>query len=179
MFAPADLAAPTEVFTNTMSPILSIGGGLRTLLGANPASAAWTTANQARYVPFKLQQGALVLKLLTYNGTTTGGNTDVGIFTRAGVKILSSGATAQAGTSAWQEFNTTDTFIGPGLYYFGVLNTTTTGTYFAFTSLPAAKLAGVHSQAVGAGTLPATATFATMDAAGIIPIIGLSLRVLI
>jgi hypothetical protein len=179
MFAPDVQSRVTEVFVNTMSPVNSIGGGLRHILGANPASAAWTTANQARYVPFKIMDACLVVKLLAYNGATAAGNTDIGIFTRAGVKILSSGAVAQAGTSNWQAFDVTDTWLNPGQYWFGLLNTTTTGTYFSFTSLPAAKLAGVCSQAVGAGTLPSTATFATMDAAGIIPIIGLSLRVLI
>jgi hypothetical protein len=178
MFAPGPLPSPPEVFLNTMSN-WSIGLSTRTILASNPASTAWGTANQARYVPFRMLSRGLIVKLLAYNGTVVGGNTDIGIFTRAGVKLLSSGATAQAGTSKWQEFDVTDTWLNPGLYYFGVLNTTTTGTFFSFTSKPAAQLVGVQSEAVGAGALPATATLAVMDAGGLIPLVGLSLRTLI
>ena len=61
-------------------------------LAANPASVAWGTANNIVYVPFYLPRGETVVKLWTYNGSTAAGNTDIGIFTRAGVKLVSSGA---------------------------------------------------------------------------------------
>lgn len=177
MFSPAPQAQQPEVFLNTMSN-WSVGLSMRDIPNANPTSAAWATANQARYVPFRLLTGGLVLKLVTYNGATAAGNTDVGIFTRAGVKLISSGAVAQAGTSTIQSFDVTDTWLNPGLYYFGLLNTTTTGTYISYISKEAGQLTGCQSQAVGAGTLPATATFAILDAA-VIPVVGISFRVLI
>jgi hypothetical protein len=177
MFSPAPRVRPTEFFVNTMSN-LSIGDALRDIASANPASTAWATANQARYIPFRILSACTVLKLLTYNGATATGNTDVGVFDRNGVKLISSGATAQAGTSTWQAFDTTDTLLVPGLYYFGLLSSSTTATFFSYASKPAGQLLGVQSQAVGAGTLPSTATFAVLDAA-IIPVVGLSLRTLI
>lgn len=177
MYVPAPLVAPNEVFINTMSR-LSIGDQMRDINSANPASTAWVTANQARYVPFRILTPALVLKLMVYNGATGSNSTDVGIFTAAGVKLVSSGLTAMSGINGWQVFDTTDTWLTPGLYYFGLLNNGTGGTYFAYPSLPAGQMAGVTSQAVGAALLPTTATFGVLDAA-VVPIIGASLRVLI
>lgn len=177
MYIPAPRIRATDVFLNSMSD-QSIGYSMRDIGNANPASVAWTTANQARYVPFRILTPSKVLKLLVYNGTTAAGNTDVGIFTAAGVKLVSSGAVAQAGVSAWQEFDITDTWLTPGQYWFGMISSSTTATVIAWNSKPAGQLVGVASQAVGAATLPATATFAVLDI-GLVPLIGASLRVLI
>lgn len=162
----------------TTGSYLSIGMGLRPV-GAPAASVAWGTANQARYVPFWLTQPFLVAKLVAYNGTTAAGNTDIGVYDSDGNERISIAAAAQAGTSAWQEFNVTDTYLASGLYYIGLLNTTTTGTYFGWANKEYGRAAGVFSQAVGAATLPSpTATFAALDAA-VIPLVGMSSRTLI
>lgn len=156
----------------------SIGQVMRGSAGTT-ASVAWTTANQARYVPFWIPSPFTVVKLLAYNGGTTGGNTDIGVYDSNGVEKISIAAAAQTGTNVWQEFDVADTILLPGLYYVGLLNTTTTGTYFAWANLPYGKAAGVFSQAVGAGTLPSpTATFAALDAA-VVPVVGMSSRTLI
>ena len=153
--------------------------GLPDRQAAASASTAWGTANQARYVPFLIPAPFLVRKLLAYNGATAAGNTDMGIYTEGGSEVLGIAAAAQAGTSAWQEFDVTDTWLVPGLYYVGLLNTTTTGTYFTVPDVQVGRLAGVFSQAVGAATLPSpTATFAALDGVGI-PIVGMSSRTLI
>jgi len=147
--------------------------------GAAAASTAWATANQARYVPFLIPDPFLVRKLLAYNGATTGGNTDMGVYDENGAEVVGIAAAAQSGTSAWQEFDVTDTWLVPGLYYVGLLNTTTTGTYYAYANKELGRMAGVFSQAVGAATLPSpTATFAALDAYGV-PVVGMSSRVLI
>lgn len=157
---------------------MSVGPMMRPTGGAM-ASAAWATANQARYVPFWLPEPFLVVKLLAYNGATAAGNTDIGVYDANGNELISIAAAAQAGTSAWQEFDVTDTWLVSGLYYIGLLNTTTTGTYFAWASKEYGRLAGVFSQAVGAGTLPTpTATFAALDTA-MVPLVGMSSRTLI
>ena len=171
-------SAPMQSFPviTTHHP-LSCGVAMRP--GAASASTAWGTANQARYVPFLIPAPFLVRKLLAYNGATAGGNTDMGIYTEGGSEVLGIAAAAQAGTSAWQEFDVTDTWLVPGLYYVGLLNTTTTGTYFTVPDVQVGRLAGVFSQAVGAATLPSpTATFAALDGVGI-PIVGMSSRTLI
>lgn len=158
--------------------LLSIGNVMRAV-GAAAASLAWGTANQARYVPFWLPQPYTVVKLLAYNGATAAGNTDIGVYDASGNERISIAAAAQAGLNVWQEFDVTDTTLEAGLYYIGLLNTTTTGTYFAWNSKEIGRAAGVFSQAVGAGTLPTpTATFAALDAA-VVPIVGMASRTLI
>jgi hypothetical protein len=162
----------------TSSSMFSLGPMARDF-NANALSTAWGTINQARYMPFWIPEPITVVKLLAYNGGTTGGNTDIGLYDSAGTEIVGIAAAAQAGTNTWQEFDITDTPIVPGLYYVGLLNTTTTGTYFAFSNKELGRAMGVYSQAVGAGTLPSpTATFAALDAA-VIPIVGIATRTLI
>lgn len=157
----------------------SIGLDINRLHNALPASVAWGTANQARYVPFRLPEPVTVVKLLAYNGATAAGNTDIGVYDAAGTEVISIAAAAQSGTSVWQEFDVTDTTLLPGLYYIGLLNTTTTGTYFGWANLQFGRAMGVFSQAVGAATLPSpSATFAALDAA-VIPVVAMSTRTLL
>lgn len=150
---------------------MNIGNGL-------PVSTAWATANQARYVPFWIAEYITIVKLMAYNGATAAGNTDIGLYDAAGNEVVGIAAAAQAGTTAWQEFNITDTPLVPGLYYIGLLNTTTTGTYYAWQMTQIGRAAGVFSQAVGAGNLPNPATFAALDA-GVVPVVAMSTRVLL
>lgn len=143
--------------------------------GLTPASTAWATGNQARYVPFLIPDQITIVKLLAYNGSTANGNTDIGLYDEGGNQIVGIAAAAQSGTTAWQEFDIADTTINPGLYYIGLLNSGTTGTYFAYADLQWGRILGVYSQAVGAGNLPNPATFAALDAFGI-PIVAMSQR---
>lgn len=172
-YLPPVQVRPDPIFITTMSDV-SLGVHLR-LLGANPSSQI-LGSQDARYVPFKLQHGVTVVKLMTYNGSTANGNTDVGIYNRGGVLLLSTGATAQSGTNTWQEFDITDRYLPPGLYYFGLISSSGTATFFGWgASTEDGKLLGVSRQAVGASTLPSTATFAANVAP--VPLIGASLRV--
>lgn len=157
----------------------SIGRTIARLLTGGSGSVAWGTANQARYVPFWIPEPITVVKLLAYNGATAAGNTDIGLYDAAGNEIVGIAAAAQTGTAVWQEFDVADTPIAPGLYFVGLLNTTTTGTYSAWANKEVGRACGVYSQAVGAGTLPSpTATFAALDAA-VIPVVGIATRTLI
>lgn len=163
------------------SPILSSIGPESLMLrdAGSVASIAWATANQARYVPFWIPERIVVVKLLAYNGATLGGNTDIGIYDEVGSEVVGIGAAAQTPTNNWQEFDITDTPLNPGLYFVGLLNTTTTATYFGWANKEIGRAMGVYSQAVGAATLPTpTATFAALDAA-VIPIVGMATRTLI
>lgn len=127
-----------------------------------PATTPWPTANKAIFYPFHVNRPFLVKKLFCYNGTTAAGNLDVGIYDRFGNRMVSSGSTAQAGTSVLQVFDVTDTWLQPGDYYFALAMDGTTGTIFrnAMTSTSLSKTAGMLEMA-SAFPLPATATFAT------------------
>ena len=143
------------------------------------ASTAWLTANRAFFYPFWLAHAITVLKMFVFNGATAAGNIDVGIYTEDGRKLVSSGSTAQAGTSALQEFDITDTLLTPGRYYLAIAKDDTTGTVFLFNS-PGTRFvqgAGVLMQET-AFALPATATFATATLIQI-PVFGFTTRALL
>lgn len=143
---------------------------------ANATSQAWPTANLAIFVPFFVSKPITFSTLFTYNGATASGNIDIGVYDSAGTKIVSSGSTAQAGTSAIQTFSVTSTQIGAGQYYLALALSSTLGTIFnnPLTSASHARSTGMAQQAT-ALPLPATATFASITN-GTIPYFGLSTR---
>lgn len=130
---------------------------------AMSASTAWGTANLGIYIPVILDVPVRVYKMSVANGATAGGNTDVGIYDEKGTRLVSIGPTAQAGTSAIQTFDITDTFLMPGTYHLGLANTTTTGTYLcAAFSVVRGRMSGCRQQTgLTSGTLPNPAVFAT------------------
>src|ERR1044072_5106370 len=95
-----------------------------------PSSAVFPAANRALYVPFRLSDPITVVKMFVLNGATVSGNIDVGIYDAVGTRLVSKGSTAQAGTSAIQEFDITDTRLGPGLFYMAVAMDNGTATLF-------------------------------------------------
>lgn len=143
----------------------SLGGG------ATPASAAFPASNDAIFIPVYLQNTVLIQRLFSINGATASGNIDVGIYSEDGARIVSSGSTAQAGTSSPQFYNITDVTLGPGRYYLAVAMNNTTGTLFrASTGITKLQALGMAKQAT-AFALPDSATFATVTAA-YFPLIG-------
>jgi hypothetical protein len=155
--------------------LCSCGDVMAALGGATPATAAWTTANMVRFVPFYITQAIVVVKLLAYNGTTAAGNNDMGIFDRAGNRLVAGANPAQSGTSAWQEFDITDTALTPALYFVGLKNDGTTGTYFRYNDTRPARLTGACSAAGAAGGLASSYTYAVLDTT-YIPVVAMALR---
>lgn len=140
----------------------------------NFAAAAWPAANLAIYVPFVLDRQAVAAQMFWENGAVAG-TTDVGIYDEQGTRLVSLGATTNAGTV--QLGNIADTTLPPGVYYMaGLASTATTQTYWSGAiGVPMLRAAGVRSQAVGAAALPATATFAAM-ANGYLPFVGVAFQ---
>jgi hypothetical protein len=139
------------------------------------ASGTWPQANTAIFIPFALTKAITIVKMFSMNGATASGSIDLGIYDVAGTRLISSGSTAQAGTNTLQEFDITDTQIGPGLFYMAVAKNDTAGTLYRVA--PVAQLPagiGVLQQA-SAFALPATATFAAM-AQAYFPWIGMTTR---
>lgn len=138
-----------------------------------PASGTWPTANRAFYYPFTINRGLTVTRMWMINGAVVSGNVDIGIYNSSQARLVSMGSTAQAGVNAMQVFNVTDTVLTPGLYYLALNMSSATGTVILAIVAGFADLAmGYYSQAVGAVTLPATATWAA-STAGIVPLFGL------
>lgn len=83
-------------------------------LGSNPWSNP-AAANRAYFIPLYLPSPGIITKLWVQNGTTATGNCDIGLYSCVAgwpsARLVSTGSTAQAGTSVMQEFNITDLAI--------------------------------------------------------------------
>lgn len=146
------------------SPLVSFGAVAPTTQAigvTNNAFATWPSANAAIFMPIRIIEPTLIVNIAVSNGTLAG-NTDVGIYSLNGVRLVSSGSTAQAGS--FQTFDIADTMLGPGVYYAAVArDEATTGTTFrhSFASNVIPKIIGMAEMAA-AFPLPATATLATI-----------------
>jgi hypothetical protein len=125
---------------------------------------AWGTANLAYYYPIVLPEPCVITKLFWQNGTTVAGTVDLGWYTPEGGRIVSTGPQTQAGISATQVIDIADTALPPGPLYLGLLFSSATGTVFAVAGGPLfnAMIVGMYQQAVGSGTLPNPAVFASV-----------------
>ncbi len=171
----------TPLVTINPYSLESLGSGLA-VWGAGSmngaASAVYPTANLAIFIPFAITNPITIVNLFAYNGTVASGNIDIGIYDVAGTKIVSTGSTAQAGTSALQVIAPTSTQLGAGVYYMAIAMDNTTGTLLrsniAGQTVSLLKTVGMAQMAT-AFPLPAAATFETVSNA-YIPLIGLSTR---
>ena len=143
---------------------------------AGQVSTTYPVANLAIFMPFRIGIPITVKQLFSYNGLVAAGNIDMGIYDRNGVRLVSAGSTAQAGTSDLQAFNITDTQIGPGLFYIAIAKDDIVGTLIRITTGASWnwQVLGLAQQA-SAFPLPATATFAAYGQL-LCPFIGLSTR---
>lgn len=141
------------------------------------ASRTWQAANTAVFVPFRVEEPVTILKLWTMNGSTATGNVDIGVYDEVGRRLISAGSTAQSGTNVLQQFDVTDTLIGPGNFYLALVASSTATTFFGY-PYSADRAAAQHTagmrQMASALPLPATATFA-VNGSGF-PLFGASLR---
>lgn len=136
----------------------SLGFALAALTPSVSASAVFPSANLAIYIPFTVYETITIVKLSILNGAAVSGNVDVGIYDAGGAKIISTGSTAQSGTSAIQTFDITDTVLSPGLYYLAIAMDNTTGAIenVTVTAIDVEAL-GVFQEA-SAFPLPSSAT---------------------
>jgi hypothetical protein len=120
------------------------------------------TASRAHYIPFIVRDRCTVYGSLWLNGSTISGNLDVGIYDYTAVRLVSLGATAQAGASAVQYGNLADTTLDPGYYWMAFVadNATATFSVCSWTAARPLDFMGIKIQA-SAYVLPSTATFAT------------------
>lgn len=171
---------PTSFHLLTPSTISTIGQyGLGANIGSlgNPTSNTWPTANKALFIPFRVAVPLNVVQFLLFTGATKSGNVDVGIYDVSGTRIVSFGSVAQGNVNTLQVVNTTDVFIGPGLFYMALAMDNTTGTQMGFApaglTTDMTRMLGVMEMA-SAFPLPANATFASVSQA-FIPLFAISL----
>jgi hypothetical protein len=139
-------------------------------------ASAWPAADRAIFVPFCLSEPQLVKKMLWFNGPTVSGNTDAGIFDMAGNRIISTGSVAQAGTSATQIADVTDTLLRPGLFMLAMAADNATGTYRSQSGTNAQTFGAFGlQQAATSFPLPSSVTYANV-ATGYMPIVAAMLQ---
>ncbi|HEY6021438.1 MAG TPA: hypothetical protein VIY48_16485 [Candidatus Paceibacterota bacterium] len=109
-----DFPVPT-VYVNPFDALHSLGGQMGTTA---PSSAAWSTANRAIMIPFRLFKPATAYKMGIMNGSVTSGNFDMGIYDIAGTLLGSTGSTLQSGANVLQEVAlTAPVLLGAGYFY--------------------------------------------------------------
>lgn len=137
-FAPSVLARPGEIVISPWS-IQSLGVQLWSMGLTTIAATAWPAAGLVIYYPFGLPEPITITKLW-WSLNAAAGNLDCAILDEAGNVLVSSGSTAAAGTDIPQTVDVTDTRIGRGRYYAGlVADTVTTLTIYRVS--PAAGIA--------------------------------------
>ncbi len=173
LFTPT--ASPPPVCLNTfciecMGSAMGSNNNLR-----NATSGAWPAANRALYIPFIVTMPIIVTQLWCYNGATASGNVDMGLYDRAGTRLVSIGSTAQSGTNVLQAFDITDTTLWPGRFYIGVAMDNTTGTMFRIAGTARLWQAQGVAQQATAFVLPASMS-PSAPASNYCPIVGWTRR---
>lgn len=165
----------------TITPFHEASLGSLTRYLAGTAFASATAGSQvAQFFPWVVEMPITIVKGFVMNGASVNGNVDVGVYDHEFNRLVSMGATAQAGTTAIQSLDITDTTIDPGRYWLAFL-CSGTGTVHAKLStdeiiLPVFPLLEMTGQTA----LPATATAAkNTQASPIIPLFGFSTEVTI
>lgn len=155
------LTAPASaLWTIPSFSIDTLSSGWVAPQAAMGTAVAWGTANRAIYSPVRVPRACVVRELAAGVGSTATGNIDIGLYTVGGIRLVSAGSQTKL-ASQMQVVDVTDTTIGPGLYYLGLNNDTTTDTFVAWNDgAPLASARGTLAEAVGAVTLPSTATWA-------------------
>ena len=136
----------------------TMAGQSQHLIASNAASAVYTLANYAIFVPFIAETWFTVYHLGWYNGTVVSGNVDCGIYNQYGTRLVSTGSTAQAGVSGLQIVNITDLAVSPGYYYMAFAMDNITGTVFRGTPALAMNEANDVREVTTGFPLPSTAT---------------------
>lgn len=86
----------------------------------------WNVANDPFAIPFTLPHGGVVKQLGWLNGSSAGGQHDIGVYDTAFNRLVSAGSTTGTGNNAWQWVNVTDTALKPGRYYLAIVRDNTT-----------------------------------------------------
>lgn len=142
--------------------------------------AVWPAANRAIYTSIWIEQPC-VARRMCFNITVTSGNFDVGIYDAKGNRIVSKGSTAMGTVNTTQIVDLTASVTGtaspvlmPGNYFLAmnVDNTTAAVKSTGINAAELCRICGIQQQAVGAVTLPATATFAN-PASAFMPVLAL------
>lgn len=170
--------APLRHVTHT-STLNALGPAIEQATANTYGSAVWPSANRAIFVPFTVDEDYTVVKMGLANGAAVSGNVDLGIYDSSFTRLVSTGSTAQSGTTQMQSFDVTDTDLSPGWYYMALAVSNTTAQVFCLNpSAFEAFMGGVGCfQQAAALPLPSTATPAAVSS-NYLPWFGMTARTL-
>lgn len=161
---PGQAVSFPRVAFSTVSPTTPMGA-----LSSHVAvltSTVWPAADRALYIAFHLDAPFQVQKLAVLVGIQSG-NLDMGIYDEWGNRIVSKGSTAVAAAGnqvidlTTSVTGTASPALNPGTYWVAMNVDNTTASFRMITTTAQILMCGcVQQQAVGAVTLPATASFA-------------------
>jgi hypothetical protein len=148
---------PALTTISPWSSLQSLGVSLFACGQGAPASQNYVAVGVAVFIPFWVPVSILIRKMGWGNGAAVAGNIDVGIYKTDGTLLVSSGSTAQSGTSTLQVVTVADTFLPRGQYYFAMDSDTSGATQKVIAVLPAAGI----PQALGLLEMTAAVPLAT------------------
>ena len=131
-----------------------------------PNNGAWTTANQAIYVPFRLPFPYVVRRLFWHVGSVgNSGNSDIGIYSLGGTAIFTAGSTVNSTGNTPQYITPASPIVlSPGRYFLAYSHSSISANHiFGRGGIVNNGLTGCYTQ-LSAVPLPGTATFAPTTA---------------
>lgn len=122
-------------------------------------NGTWQSANDPVAIPFRLSEGTFVERLGWINGSSAGGNIDVGIYDSAWTRLVSTGSTAGSGNTVPQWVDITDTYVPPNtVHYLAISLDNVTANRLRYWqmagSVLATALCGMQDSATNAHPLP-------------------------
>lgn len=126
------------------------------------ATGAWFAANDPLAVPFRTRDSMVAVRLGWVNGSSAGGNIDIGIYDASFSRIVSAGSTVGTGSNLWQWVDITDTALQPGTKYYLAMSldnvTANRIRRYGLAVAGAIAYAGTQDSSTDAHPLPSTLT---------------------
>lgn len=151
---PATFGNPNKTIIQSHGPAGLIGD----MLSSGSSAQVWQTTNRAIFMPIFLEYPVLA-QAMAVRVSVQSGNLDVGIYTLAGAKIVTSGTTAVA-AAGLQILDIADTWLAAGTYFLALSVNNTTASFFGSAQTDEVAVVCGVQQMNSAFVLPATATFA-------------------
>lgn len=141
------------------------------------AAYNWPAQNRGVYIPISIPWAYPVARVFWANGSTiTTSSMCFAIYNVDGVRLMTTGVTAQSGASLFQYVDVTDFILPAGVYYFFLSNNSATVTSRAFGNseikTQEGRVGGLLQQA-SVEAAPTTATFEAWASTGL-PLCGVT-----
>lgn len=144
---------------NSLADLIVFGNAV------NYGGLGWPANNLAIYTPLNISERFTIARFMSVNGNATG-TTDVGLYSGAGARLISTGNTARS--SGVQYIGITDQSFPPGHYFLAMVCSSTGSSVFRTTlnSQYEARMCGMLQESLGSAVLPASmspASYAQTD----------------